>query len=438
MQRSAPADSPPPPAAAVAAARAAASDTAAGARLRVILLTVGQGDRVFERYGHNLLWISDTLSGEGTVWEWGLFDFNQPKFISRFLFGNTSYSMGRWDAASVLAHYKELNREVVGQELALTAAQRAALDAYVRTHWQEEHRNYRYDYYLDNCSTRLRDALDVVLDGALSGAFRGAATPWTYRSETLRLNQHSGWLFAGLDLALGAPADRPISLWGAAFVPMRLRDALRDVMVPGGPDGAMRPLVIGEATVVRVERPDEPTQISSAAPRLAVLGGGLLLAGVIALLALRGSAGAGVRVALALGAAVHAVLGLAALLLVFMWLFTRHDFWAWNAHLFLMTPVSLLAAGSLARAAGGRPVGAWLVYYHLAITALGFVTGIVATVADWRNAGAGPGMLSAWAGASWLLHSGVLIVLRARALAAGGGAGPAPAGAATAAVRSAA
>src|SRR5690606_10368807 len=124
--------------------------------------------------------------------------------------------------------YAAQDRESVEQELALTPAQRAELAAIVAENALEENKYYRYDYFRDNCSTRLRDALDRVLGGSLKGRFTPLRTEWTYRSESVRLTAPDGLAQAGIDVALGPRADVPMTAWEAMFIPMRLRDYLRE------------------------------------------------------------------------------------------------------------------------------------------------------------------------------------------------------------------
>lgn len=392
------------PPAAIAAARAAMSDTARGNALRVRLLTVGQGDLVFERYGHNLLWIIDTRTNESIVWNWGVFNFADPGFLKRFLFGNTRYMIAAGNAANELADYSRDNREVTSQELALTAGQKAALDAFVRTNALPENVYYQYDYFLDNCSTRLRDALDIVTEGALSRAMTAEASTLTYRSETLRLNQHSRILFMGLDLALGAPSDRPLTPWEYAFVPMRLRDELQTIQIRGD-DGMVVPLAGPPRVLVDAEREAEPPSVASSGVRAIIAVAGFMLA--LASLALgaaarKGSTGAR-RGLVALGMVVHIVIGLLATLVVFMWAFTLHTFWAWNAHLLLFTPLSLLVGMTLPLAASRARVRWWIERYHFTLAASALIVGVATLVSSGRGSAAGE-MMIAWSGAFWLFY----------------------------------
>jgi hypothetical protein len=122
-----------------------------------------------------------------------------------------------------------------------------------------ENRFYRYDYFLDNCSTRVRDALDTVLGGSLKRRFTVLTTDWTFRSESVRLTTPAGLAQAGIDLALGPKADVPITAWESMFIPMRLMEYLRDVTVPGA-DGAPVPLVLGETVLYHATRAPEPAE----------------------------------------------------------------------------------------------------------------------------------------------------------------------------------
>ncbi len=404
------------PAAAVAAARAAAADTVAGARLQVILLTAGQGDAVWEKFGHNLLWIRDTVSGAGVAWNWGKFSFSDPAFLQRFLLGDTRYWMEGDDVAETLAYYESVNREVVAQELALTPGERAALLAFVEANARGENRFYRYDYFLDNCSTRLRDVLDLILGGALRVSLTAQETSHTYRGETLRLVQDDGWLVLGISLALGLPADRPLTEWEAAFVPMRLRDALRTVRVSDG-EGGLRPLVARERVMVPGLRPAEPAEFSAGRRPAAVIFAALgvaLLGIALGVLRLRGVTAAGVPAAV-LAAFVHLVLGVLATVLLAMWLFTKHTFWGWNPHLLLVTPLSLVIAVLVpVRLRRGSAAGTWIETYHLAMAAVAFAVAVAALVRYWYNDDAPGAMVSLWAHASWMVYLGLGFALAPR------------------------
>ena len=221
-------------------------------------MTIGPGDDVWERFGHDALVVRDGRTGEAVAYNWGTFDFNQPNFVWRFLTGDTRYWMQGIDARAMADHYAQVeNRSVYVQELALAPSQRAAVRDFIEWNGREENRYYRYDYYRDNCSTRVRDEIDRVLGGALRTALSGVPTGTTYRSHTRRLTDGDPATYTGIQLALGRPADAPLNAWQESFLPVRMMVHLRGVRVRT-PDGRVAPLVASERTLFTAARPAEP------------------------------------------------------------------------------------------------------------------------------------------------------------------------------------
>jgi hypothetical protein len=330
------------------------ADAGDGAALTIYLLTIGQGDLVFQRFGHNALWIRDAARGTDVAYNWGMFDFDQPNFLGRFLTGDTRYWMEGFDALAMVRHYAEVEqRSVWAQELALTPMQRAALRDYVEWNAREENKFYRYDYYRDNCSTRVRDALDRALGGALRQALVGRPTGTSYRSHTRRLVAGDAPIYAGIQIALGRPADAPIDAWEEAFLPVRLMTYARELRVPG-PDGAAIPLVRSERTLYTAPRAPE----RAAAPSYLVgaLVVGVAIGGVLAALGrVAAQGGAGGAPALALLGGVWLLLtGVLGTALLLAGTVTRHVFMARNLNLLAVNPLALVALVLLLLALGTR------------------------------------------------------------------------------------
>lgn len=324
--------------------RAGAVDTSTAPT--VTLVTFGPHRQVFERFGHNALLFHDPVTGEDAAYHWGLFDFAEPGFLLRFLTGDTRYWMGEVDARLLLEYEHRAGRPYTLQRLALTPAEALALQRFVRWNARPENRTYRYDYFRDNCSTRLRDALDRAVGGAIRRASDTVRTPFTYRSESVRLTAGDRPVQLGIDIALGRPADVPLTAWEAYFIPMRLRDGLRGLTVADSA-GRRRPLVAEERTVLPPVLPVvELATAPRLAPRFALVG--LALAAVVVLLRVmlvsRRSAAWGLAL---LGAAYSLVVGLLGVILPLMWWGTRHVFWRANENVLLFTPLSLLLVALL-------------------------------------------------------------------------------------------
>jgi hypothetical protein len=312
-----------------------------GATLRISVLTFGPGDAVFERFGHNALRVQDSATGLDLAYNWGMFSFDEPNFLGRFLSGDTRYWVEAFPTPKLLEYYAQQDRESIEQELALTPAQRAEVAALVAENALEANKYYRYDYFLDNCSTRLRDVLDRVLGGSLQGRFTPLRTEWTFRSESVRLTTPDALAQAGIDIALGPRADIPITAWESMFIPMRLRDYLREVTVPLA-DGRTEPFVRDERVLYRAQRPAEPDvrrglTLGAWGP---VLGAWMLILAPVSVASRRRS-----RVPAAVMAALfYAITGVLGLLLAGMWIGSAHVFWYNNWNLLLLSPLGLVAA----------------------------------------------------------------------------------------------
>ena len=335
-------------AAPLAAQQADTTSRTPGSEYQVSVLTAGVGAEVWERWGHNMIRVRDTLTGEDVAYNWGMFSFEQEGFVRRFLMGRMRYWMAVDETARELRLYPYRDRTLIEQHLALTPAQRLALVTFLRWNAQEENKFYRYDYYLDNCSTRLRDALDQALGGALRAQTSSVASGTTFRRETRRLSSPDLLLYTGLMLGLGPATDRPISVWEEMFLPVRTMEELRHVTVPG-PDGVPVPLVTREDTLYRSRRFSEPAE----APRKVPLYLGLGVAiGVLLLFVGRLHRR---RPFLVLGALVALLLGLGGALLVFLMGFTDHAVTYGNENALLVSFLALILAVTLRPALDGSP-----------------------------------------------------------------------------------
>ncbi|HMI43849.1 MAG TPA: DUF4105 domain-containing protein [Gemmatimonadaceae bacterium] len=314
-----------------------------GSNLTIYLLTFGWGDVVWERFGHNAIWIKDRTRGTDVTYNWGMFDFNQPHFLRRFLTGDTRYWMEAIEFAPMVRFYKERDRSILAQELNLTPAQRLKLQQFVQNNALPENKFYRYDYYRDNCSTRLRDALDHAVSGQLQLATVTRVTSGTYRSHTQRLMTGDIPLYTGVTLALGHPADKLISVWDEMFLPVRMANDVRSVSIPDS-TGARIPLVRSEMAIFTAGRSPEPAAPPNYFPWY--VAAGILLAGVV--IALVRSAEGGNRIAFFAATAIATlwslIAGLAGTALVFAWLFTKHYFMSRNENLMHFDPLSLALA----------------------------------------------------------------------------------------------
>lgn len=215
------------------------------ARAEVSVLTMTPGPHLFERFGHTALRVGDR------VYNFGTFDGDDPKLVRKFLGRRIDYWLS---VRSLMDHYISYdNRLITEQVLALDPDEERALAARLEDNAQPDKRAYRYDFFLDNCATRVRDAVDAAVGGAVARAGT-APTQQTYRRLVEEVLAGPPLLGAGVSLLLNASTDVPLTRWEAAFLPRELQALLADAVRSDG-----RKLV----SVTRVHRGGRARQVES-------------------------------------------------------------------------------------------------------------------------------------------------------------------------------
>lgn len=312
-----------------------------GMDLQVFLLTMGPGEHVDARFGHNAIWIHDKATGHDLVYNYGTFDMGTDAsdflaFAGRFAMGRPRYWLGVLDMRQTANVYTYFRRNLEQQELDLLPAQRADLAQRLATNALEAHRYYIYDYYRDNCSTRVRDILDAVVGGALRRATIGRPAEGTLRFHSLRSITNDKLLFLGIDAGLGTPVDGALDQWGEMFLPEKVQERVREIRIPGA-DGREVPLVKAEGRILEFN----VYHVDPAPPKWGALwlGIGALLALLIATGRARGWLGVPGRL---VATAWALAIGLGGLVLCFLWFVSHHVATVWNLNLFYCSPVALV------------------------------------------------------------------------------------------------
>jgi len=300
----------------------------------VWLVTYGPGEIYWQRFGHNAIWIRDEELGLDHVFNFGFFDFEQDSFLRRFLQGRMLYFSAARPAREEFAEYINENRSIRAQRLDLSALQKLQLIENLLEEVKPANRDYRYDYYVNNCSTRVRDAIDGAMGGMLASQYQPVAAQQTWRDQTRRLTFEDFWLYLGLEIGLGSPVDHEISRWEEMFVPAELASAIESVSYTG--DGLARPLVLED--VVLFESSQEPPPASPPSRWLTYLLGSLGLVAAAWLLC-RLLSPRFYRVFSACWLVLSGTVGLG---LLYLWLGTDHWAARFNVNLLVFFPVFML------------------------------------------------------------------------------------------------
>ncbi len=313
-----------------ATARAEPPPLTAADGYRVSVLTMGPGDQLVTLFGHDALLV-ERFGLPSLVYNFGM--YTEAGIAPHHILGGTlRYFLHVSYFGRTVASYRAVNRSVVQQVLALDQATARALAAALSLNSKPANAGYAYDFALDNCTTRVRDALDRALGGALQRELRGNAA-LTYREHALRFTADDWPLYFLFDVGLGRSVDRPLSAWDDTFLPDRLAAELRRIRITDAT--GTRPLVREEAVLFAAQREPPRERPPTRAPLHAAVGAGL--GGLLYLLGRQ--RGRALRVALGLAAAtVGAVVGALGLLVLLLLLTDVHPASHQNFNLLVCPP----------------------------------------------------------------------------------------------------
>ncbi len=212
------------------------------------LITCGQGDDLYATFGHSAIHITDPYAGVDRVYNYGTFDFDTPNFYLKFAQGKLNYMLSVSSMPQFLREYQFEGRWVYRQKLNLTQDEIQELYSFLENNALPENRDYKYDFFYDNCSTRLRDVLENVLGDKLQYPENPKDSTQTFRDLIgLYLTNHA-WSDLGIDLALGAPCDRVADWRQKMFLPDFLKANLEQAKVLH--DGTTENLISGGSYIL--------------------------------------------------------------------------------------------------------------------------------------------------------------------------------------------
>jgi hypothetical protein len=200
----------------------------------ISILTVGPGLSLNDAFGHSGFRVSDPAQGIDIVYGYGAYDFNTPNFYLKFAQGKLNYNMSQDDFKKFYGAYVYFNRSVREQILNLTQSEKESLYTSLLENYKPKNRAYLYDFFYDNCATKIRDVINVNLSNNL--VFN---IPNTYETSTFRtliqnnLNTNS-WGSLGIDIALGSVIDKIASPNEHMFLPKNIHLFFSEATKPSG------------------------------------------------------------------------------------------------------------------------------------------------------------------------------------------------------------
>ncbi len=229
----------------------------------VYLLTCGPGTATYSIYGHSALRIVINGGESDQVCNWGVFDFSTKHFAWKFAKGKLDYMLGISSFNRFMEEYSSEGRWVQSQRVNLSGPQKAVLIELINENLKPENRKYRYDFFYDNCATRIRDLLEKA------GGEKLIYPPLPAEKRVPSFRQKIGeyqlrfpWLDFGIDLLIGTPGDKKAGFRDRMFLPLDLRNGLNELLLISG--NKRIPLLSNPETILEATVPQpDPSPLSS-------------------------------------------------------------------------------------------------------------------------------------------------------------------------------
>lgn len=316
-------------------------------QVHVRLVTFGAGDQIHQYFGHDALWLYDEQSEQSALFNYGMFSFG-PDMLPKYLKGHLTFWVEATPVRATFEHYKRMNRSIIVQDLNLGTEEKARIVERLMHDVQPENRFYQYHHYTNNCTTRLRDDIDLAIGGQLHKLLDVPAR-MSYRDHTRRYSELDPVLHFALLFWMNDDMEKSLTRWDEAFLPLELADLIEGLSYVNA-KGAKVPLVARRYELFRSSLPPVPTRPKPLFQQFLLFGfGGFVVLSLLGFWFGR-SLGVVPRVLLGLSQAViGATFGFLGLLGCAMWAFTEHlvtyrneNYLQANAITFALLPLGLM------------------------------------------------------------------------------------------------
>lgn len=184
----------------------------------ISIITCSPGNEVYSVYGHSAIRVYDEAYNYDAVFNYGIFDFSSPNFLYRFAKGQTDYKLGVYSFDDFVVAYKKARRSIFEQVLNLSQTEKQKIFDFLIWNAKPENRVYRYNFFFDNCATRIRDVVEDNVEGGVNYV-EGTGSHKTLRQLTKDYHGRLLWYDFGTDILVSADADREATLREDMFLP---------------------------------------------------------------------------------------------------------------------------------------------------------------------------------------------------------------------------
>jgi hypothetical protein len=303
----------------------------------VYLLTCGPGTETYSIYGHSALRVVIPEKHSDIVYNWGVFDFSTPNFAWKFAKGRLEYLIDSATLQQFLQGYFYEQRFVQSQKINLTSKETAELLSLINENLKPENKSYRYDFFYDDCSTRIRDLLEKSIGVTLLYPPVETGKLPSFRDMVGKYQAPYPWLQFGINLIMGSPGDKPAACRDRMFLPLDLKIELSQAVV--NRNGKMIPLLQNPEIILDFESPVVKKNLLTS-PDFAFTFLLIIILLISARLKTRKSNNIFDMI-------IFSVFSILAIMMIFFNFFTDHQQMKWNLNILWLNPFILISLLSI-------------------------------------------------------------------------------------------
>lgn len=185
---------------------------------KIYIIVCSPGDELYQAFGHSAFWIIDTTTRVNLIYHYGTFNYADPNFYTKFIRGKLDYMLAAESYPAFMNEYSTDGRDVWKLELNLNTAKKNELYSYLKWKSLDANKYYKYDFFMDNCATRVRDVIEKIYGDSLVYE-NNFDIKTTYRKSIKPYLQAKPWTRFGINLLLGLPADKKLNFYSAMYLP---------------------------------------------------------------------------------------------------------------------------------------------------------------------------------------------------------------------------
>ncbi len=306
----------------------------------ISIITIGPGAELYDKFGHSAFRIQDNLNGVDVIFNYGVYDFDTPNFYTKFAQGKLLYELGVSYYQPFYESYVAQNRWIKQQTLNLTYSEKQAVSDFLWNNAKPENKKYKYDFFYDNCATKIRDVIWEVLGNTLEFKEDHIKEELIFRQLIQQNLRANSWGSLGIDIALGAVIDRKAKPIEYQFLPEYVYEGAANGVITR--NGSSESLVKKES--VLFENSPSPAKVNFFLSPLFIMG----LLGLLIVFVTYRDYKTNTRSRF-LDLSIFTFTGLIGVFLLLLWFATDHTATAINYNLLWAFPINLFLIIAIAK-----------------------------------------------------------------------------------------